>query len=176
MPKKNGKVAQKPQAEAPAAPAAPAEPAAAGQDAQNPNNAWMDFVRDKLLHPRKTGKQKDVVSVSFPYPNSPNGYASFLVNPEQLYQSTRKDEEGNTVDVEGYHNVLLGDPDKTRKVSVPAAEGGFSYVNLTNEDIMNLFNAERAKYRAAKKAERLSEREIPETDSMQESVEAQMGE
>lgn len=114
----------------------------------NTNISYINYISEKMLHARKTPAGREFVSVSVACPASSNGYGTFAVGTKQVFDSTRKDK---TV-VTGFKNILLGNPEKTRKVSIKTPEGTYENVEMTNEDIAEMFTAERDAYTASLKA------------------------
>lgn len=108
---------------------------------------FINFISEKMLHVNKTSEGKEFVNVSFPCSESKTGYASFGVNLGQVLDAKKKD---GTV-VAGYKSILLGDADKTRKVSVATNKKGTNYKNIemTNEKIAAEFEESRKAYKAA---------------------------
>ena len=100
-----------------------------------------------MLHVNKTADGKEFVNVSFPCRESKTGYASFGVNLGQVLDAKKHD---GTV-VSGYKSILLGDAEKTRKVSVATNKKGTSYKNieLTNAQIADAFEESRKAYKIA---------------------------
>lgn len=110
-------------------------------------NAFINFVSEKMLHGNQTAEGKQFVNVSFGCAQSKTGIASFAVNVGQVLNATKKD--GTVVD--GYKSILLGDADKTRKVSVATNKKGTNYktIEMTNGQIAEAFKASRTAYRQA---------------------------
>ena len=108
---------------------------------------FINFISEKMLHTNRTADGKEFVNVSFPCAESKTGYASFGVNLGQVLDAKKKD---GTV-VAGYKSVLLGDAEKTRKVSVATNKKGTSFKNIemTNAAIADAFEASRKAYKAA---------------------------
>lgn len=79
---------------------------------------FINFISEKMLHVNKTSDGKEFVNVSFPCSESKTGYASFGVNLGQVLNATKRD---GTI-VEGYKSILLGDAEKTRKVSIAKSQ------------------------------------------------------
>lgn len=110
-------------------------------------NAWLNYTSEKMIHINKTAEGKEFANISISCPQSKTGIATLAVNLGQVLDSTRKD---GTV-VEGYKNILLGDADKTRKVSIATNKKGTSYktVEMTNGEIAQTVADARKAYRAA---------------------------
>ena len=108
---------------------------------------FINFISEKMLHVNKTTDGKEFVNVSFPCAQSKTGYASFGVNMGQVLDAKKKD---GTV-VSGYKSILLGDAEKTRKVSVATNKKGTSFKNieLTNAQIAAEFEESRKAYKIA---------------------------
>lgn len=108
---------------------------------------FINFISEKMLHVNKTADGKEFVNVSFPCSESKTGYASFGVNLGQVLDAKKHD---GTV-VAGYKSVLLGDAEKTRKVSVATNKKGtnFKNIEMTNAAIADAFEESRKAYKAA---------------------------
>ena len=108
---------------------------------------FINFISEKMLHTNRTADGKEFVNVSFPCSQSKTGYAAFAVNMGQVLNATKKD---GTI-VEGYKSILLGDADKTRKVSIATNKKGTNYkdIEMTNAAIADAFEASRKAYKAA---------------------------
>ncbi len=113
-------------------------------------NTWMNYISEKMIHVNKTGEGKEFANISIACPKSKTGLATIAVNLGQVIDATKKD--GSIV--EGMKNILLGDPAKTRKVSVATNKKGSNYktIEMTNQEIAEMVLAERQAYRAAQKA------------------------
>lgn len=107
---------------------------------------FINFISEAMLHTNTTATGKQFVNVSIPCDQSKTGYASFGVNMGQVLNATKKD---GTV-VAGFKSILLGEADKTRKISVATNKKGTSYkdIKVTNAAIAEMFNAARNAYRA----------------------------
>lgn len=110
-------------------------------------NTWMNYVSAKMVHINKTGEGKEFANISIACPQSKTGLGTIAVNLGQVIDATKKD--GSVV--EGMKNVLLGAPEKTRKVSIATNKKGTSFksVEMTNAAIADMVLAERKAYRAA---------------------------
>ena len=110
-------------------------------------NTWMNYVSAKMVHINKTGEGKEFANISIACPQSKTGLGTIAVNLGQVINATKKD--GTVVD--GMQNVLLGAPEKTRKVSVATNKKGTNYksIEMTNAAIADMVLAERKAYRAA---------------------------
>ena len=110
-------------------------------------NSWLNYVSAKMIHINKTAEGKEFANISIACPQSKTGFATVAVNLGQILDSTKKD--GSVVD--GMKNILLGAPEKTRKVSVATNKKGGQYktVEMTNEAIAAMVTEERKAYRAA---------------------------
>ena len=121
------------------------------------NNMKTTNNGEALIHDQKTtaadGTERTFKNVSVPYADSKTGYASFSVNDGQVRPCTNKD---GTV-VEGRHNILLGDPAKTRKVSIctkkTKRKAEYATIELTNQQIADLYREDYKAYRARKAVE-----------------------
>ena len=110
-------------------------------------NAWLNYVSEKMIHINKTAEGKEFANISIACPQSKTGLATIAVNLGQVIDSTKKD--GSIV--AGMKNVLLGAPEKTRKISVATNKKGtnFKTIEMTNEAIATMVADERKAYRAA---------------------------
>lgn len=113
-------------------------------------NAWLNYVSQKMIHVNKTADGKEFGNISIACPKSKTGLATIAVNLGQIIDATKKD--GSVV--EGMKNILLGDPTKTRKVSIATNKKGSNYkvIEMSNKEIADMVLAERQAYRAAQKA------------------------
>lgn len=109
-------------------------------------NTFINFISEKMIHINTSSTGKEFANISFPCPDSKNGYASFSVSMGQVLNATKKD--GSIVN--GFKSILLGKADGIRKVSVATNKKGSNYKNieLTNAAIADMFNTARAAYRA----------------------------
>lgn len=109
-------------------------------------NAFINFISEAMLHTNTTAAGKQFVNVSIPCKESKTGFASFGVNMGQVLDATKKD---GTV-VAGYKSILLGEADKTRKLSVATNKKAtnFKDIEVTNAQIAAYFNDARNAYRA----------------------------
>lgn len=112
-------------------------------------NVWANYVSEKLIHAQMTkgadGAERIFYNISVPYEGSKTGYSNFAVNAGQVRTCTNRD--GDTVN--GCKNILLGDPQKTRKVSIctklatKRKPAGYKQIEMTNQQIADLFNKKR---------------------------------
>lgn len=108
-------------------------------------NVFLNYVSEKLIHSNQTEDgSRQFANVSIPVAGSDNGYGSFAVNLGQVLDATKKD--GSVV--AGMKNILLGEADKTRKVSVQK-NGAYETVEMTNQQIIEAVAESRKAYRAA---------------------------
>ena len=116
------------------------------------DNLFINFVSEKMLHRQSNKKDgREFYSVSVSCAESVNGYGTFPITTKQLFDSTKN--KGTEI-VAGFKNILLGKPEKTRKVSVQTgidAEGKpvYSDIEMSNKQIFDAFEAEREAYKAA---------------------------
>ena len=107
-------------------------------------NLFLNYVNEKLIHQNTTeDDSRQFANVSVPVKSSKSGYGSFAVNLGQVLDATKKD--GSVV--EGYKNILLGDANKTRKVSIKKGKK-YVKVEMTNQEIVNAVAESRKAYRA----------------------------
>lgn len=112
-------------------------------------NIWANFVSAKLVHEKdRADGTGTFVNVSIPCTLSKSGYASMALNAGQVKPATAP--KSKKV-VDGMVNILLGDPDAKRKVSVATnkKKTNFKQVELTNAEIAQLFADNRTAYEAA---------------------------
>lgn len=113
------------------------------------NAAFLNFVNDSLIHSHKTHDGKrTLINVSVPCSASESGYGTITVSEKQLLPA--KNHKG--VVKEGYHSVILGNPEKQRRVSVKQ-NGSFADMLLTNAEIKAAFDNARNAYTVGHKAE-----------------------
>lgn len=122
------------------------------------NNVWANRVSEAMIHEQKTtdanGVERTFYNVSVPCPESKTGFASFAVNAGQVRVCTNR----NGDVVEGRKNILLGAPDKTRKVSLctklatKKRAAQYTQVEMTNQQIADLYAADYKAYKARQKA------------------------
>lgn len=119
-------------------------------------NAWINYVNESLIHEGKAtkedGTEKVFYNISFPCAQSKTGYASVSVSAGQVRDAKLKNGEIKA----GYKNILLGDPEKVRQVSVVTKKGTkksdaqYAKVDMTNAAIAEAFVSARNAYAAAK--------------------------
>lgn len=109
-------------------------------------NVFINFISDKMLH-LQTNKSdgRNFYSVSIACPQSANKFGTIAVAEKQVFAATKN--KGQQV-VDGFKNVLLGRPEKSRKVSILNADDTYGTVEMTNAEILSAFDAEREAYRA----------------------------
>lgn len=109
-------------------------------------NVFINFISDKMLH-LQTNKSdgRNFYSVSIACPASANKFGTIAVTEKQVFAATKN--KGTEV-VDGFKNVLLGRPDKMRKVSILNADSTYGTVEMSNADILKAFDAEREAYKA----------------------------
>lgn len=103
-----------------------------------------------MLH-RQVNKAdgREFYSVSVACPSSESRFGTIAVTSGQVFAATKNH---GTEEVAGYRNVLLGAPEKMRKVSIKLADGSYSTIEMSNQAILDAFNAEREAYKAAQPA------------------------
>jgi hypothetical protein len=121
-------------------------------------NAFLNFVSDAMIHMNQTTKEdgtvREFANVTFACDKSASGYANVAVNKGQLLDAKKKD--GTVVD--GYKTVLLGDTEKTHKVSICTKKATakkpaqYETISMTNAEIKASFDEARAQYAASKKS------------------------
>lgn len=114
------------------------------------NGLFINFISDKMLHKQVNKSDgREFYSVSVACPNSESKFGTIAVTVGQVFNATKNH---GTETVDGYKNVLLGAPEKMRKVSIKLADGSYSTIEMSNQDILNAFNTEREAYKAAQPA------------------------
>lgn len=114
---------------------------------------FLNFRPDATIREQTTGDGKTFYNVSVPCPQSKSGWGSFGVNPAQIYAATNRS-TGEVV--EGYGNILLGNPDGKRQVSICTklakgkAKAVYATIEMTNADIAAMVAQDRKEYLAAK--------------------------
>lgn len=108
---------------------------------------FLNRVSNALIHTNKTAEGREFANVSVGNTASANGLMSFAVNCGQVLPCTAKD--GTPVD--GYSNILLGDGEKERTVSIATGKKKITYksVKMTNQAIADAVKESRKAYRAA---------------------------
>lgn len=126
------------------------------------NGIFMNYVSRKIVHEQnavKDGKTRSFYNVSIPVAASANGYGSFAVNAGQVLASTKRD----GTEIPGLCSILLGAPEKTRKVSIAVKKTAkskkvtYTDVEMTNQEILDAWNESRKQYREAQKAVAVAE-------------------
>lgn len=124
------------------------------------NSVFMNFVSEKLVHKRDGKNEGEVFyNVSIPYADSKTGFASVSVSAGQKLPATKKGQDGERVAVEGFCSILLGAPEKTRKLSVctkaatKKKKAEYGTVELTNAQIAEIYEASRKAYKEAQNGE-----------------------
>ena len=132
------------------------EKQAAAKKKDYSKNIWLNYVSNSMIHDqaKNNDPSRTFKSVTINFPESKSGLATIGVNDGQVKDSTKK----NGAPVEGFSNILLGDADKIREVSIATKVDknghgtAFKTVQKTNGEIGKIFEEERAKYREAQKA------------------------
>ena len=117
-------------------------------------NAWINWVNTGLVRTAYNKKtERTFKSISSPYANSQNGFIVISVSNNQTFASKHR----NGMENQSYVDVLLGKPDKLRKVSIctkapvkDVCQGEYKDVYITNAEIAESFNASRKAYKTAK--------------------------
>lgn len=113
------------------------------------NVIYVNDVKESLVTKKtiktKNGKTRTFFSVGIPCPLSTNGYGRITLNPVDCIKSTR---------TEGFRNLRLGEPQKTRKINIFNGEAGrYEDVEVTNEQVREFVLAARKAATAKHKAE-----------------------
>ena len=108
-------------------------------NAKTNNGLFLNFISEKMLH-KQTNKSdgREFYSVSITCRASASGFGTIAVTCGQVFNATKnfgKDE------VAGFKNVLLGAPEKMRKVSIKLADGSYSTIEMINQDILSGFES-----------------------------------
>lgn len=115
--------------------------------------AFINFISNSLLHTQHNSADgREFVSVSLSCPKSQSGFGTIAVSLKQILPARKKD--GTIVD--GFSNILLGDADRQRKVSILTPDG-YQTIEMTNSQIADMFDAERTAWKAAAAAPALAE-------------------
>lgn len=127
------------------------------QKEKNSMNSWINYVNESLIHEGKKVKEdgttKKFYNVSFPCAQSKTGYASVSVSAGQVRNAVKKDQTVKT----GYKNILLGDAEKVREVSIVTKKATkknpaqYGKITMTNKEIADAYTAARDAYAASQK-------------------------
>ncbi len=122
------------------------------KNTNNTNNTFINYYPAGMVHINSTtdknGNVRQFANVSFSCPGSKNGYGTFAVSLGQILPATRKD----GTPVNGCYSIMLGDAEKTRKVSIATnnpkdrSKRKYESVLLTNAQIAEYVNTARAEY------------------------------
>lgn len=118
------------------------------------NTVFLNWINRKSAHAQTNSKGKTFYNVSIPSDRGITGFATVAVNAGQILACTKKD--GTAVDE--YCNILLGNAEKSHKVSycVKAATkkkpAVYETIEMTNADIVTMVEAARKAYKASQKA------------------------
>ena len=96
----------------------------------------------KLCRERNSETAHPFVSVSFAFHDV---WASFALPLSMISRSTKH----NGDNINGFCNLFLGQPDEIRTVSVPVKPGEYEKIQLSNLEIKNTIENNRASYKAA---------------------------
>lgn len=108
-------------------------------------STFINFVSEKLIHTQKNHEDGRIFySISIPCSQSKTCYGTIAVSEKQILPATRRD---GTV-VPGFKNVLLGDPDRTRKLSIAKTKKTYVTVDMPNHPFAAMFDQAREAYRA----------------------------
>lgn len=111
-------------------------------------NIFMNWVSKSLIHEAHKD-DKVFYNLSIPYAESKTGYASVSVSKGQVLDATKRNGEVNPA----FASVLLGAPEKTRKLSIctkitKAGKKTYGEIELTNKQIADLYEESRKAYKA----------------------------
>ena len=108
-----------------------------------PEKIFINNYPAKLCHEHINGKSSiSFTSISFMLNNA---FASFLLPNKMIYESRR----ANMTIVPDSFTLFLGSPNEIRNVSVPGENGLYKNIKLTNQEIWETIEKNRAEYRAA---------------------------
>ena len=117
------------------------------------STSFLNYVPEALLHPRTNASGKPFWSLSINCPDSKNGFGSIAVSPGQVFDTTLR----NGTVKPGFKNVLLGEADRQRNVSICTGRKKYETVTYTNAEIRDMVDAQRkawhASHTAAKKSD-----------------------
>ena len=113
-------------------------------------NVFANFISEAMLHKNQRADGREFINISFTCPQSKTGYATVAVNLGQVLDATKKD---GTV-VPGYKSILLGEADKTRKVSIcsrvtKTGKKTYKTVEMTNKEIVDCITEGYKAYKSA---------------------------
>lgn len=140
------------------------------------NTVFINRVSEKLVHPAQAKDGSSFYNLSIPYEKSKDGFLHVTLRTGQVLNATKKAD--NSV-IEGWKNILLGNPDTTRRCSyctkLPKGKrkGEYDEVELTNTELAALFEENRAAYKAAQKAQKAEAETAPATAEADEPIDAQ---
>ena len=115
------------------------------------NGAFIGHYSEKMVHIRNTDNGRQFASVSINIPESKTGYGTISVNLGQLLPARKMD--GTIVD--NRYTILLGNRDKTRKVSICTKKATktkpaqYDVITKTNGEIADMVAEARAAYAEA---------------------------
>lgn len=114
---------------------------------KNNNGLFINFISEKMIHLQKNKNDgREFYSISVTCSASASGFGTIAVTTGQVFPATKN--FGKEV-VDGFKNILLGAPEKMRKVSIKLADGTYATVEMSNQAILDAFEAERIAYKAA---------------------------
>lgn len=124
------------------------------------NGLFINFISEKMLHVQTNKTDgRQFYSVSVTCPSSASGFGTIAVTVGQVFPATKNH---GTETVDGYKNVLLGAPEKMRKVSIKLADGNYTTIEMSNQAILDAFEAERIAYKDAHPVEAMPETAVAE--------------
>ena len=119
------------------------------------NGAFIGHYSAQMVHIRNTDNGRQFASVSINVPESKTGYGTISVNLGQLLPARKMD--GSIVD--NRYTILLGDRDKSRKISVCTRKATktkpaeYATLTKTNGEIADMVAEARAAYAEAQAAQ-----------------------
>ena len=119
------------------------------------NGAFIGHYAAGMVHFRDTANGRKFASISINVPESKTGYGTISVNVGQLLPARKMD--GTIVD--NRYTILLGDRDKSRKVSICTKKktktkpAEYATITLTNGEIADMVAEARAAYAEAQAAQ-----------------------
>lgn len=119
------------------------------------NTLWVDNYCDKLINERKNSKGKPFYSVYFSCDAIGGNYGTVTISKNQRFFATRR----NGSRINGFSNLLLGEPDRMRKVTFKTPDGTWDSITLSVKQIVDSIEDERKEYQAKKRAVKKAKRE-----------------
>ncbi len=111
------------------------------------NGVWVNWVSVSMLPDakKKNGELLGFKNLLFSYEGSANKIASVSLRPGQVRNCTQI---GSQIPEKKYRNILLGNPGTVRDVSILKADGTYTKIQMTVEQIVASIAEGYAKYKA----------------------------